>query len=62
VTGHFNGKISSGKYEFIWKVRDENEEAHGRGWLQKQENMDIIEGEFLFYEGDNSKFTAKRYK
>jgi hypothetical protein len=60
VTGQIEGRLSSKKYEFIWEGSDENYEAHGSGWLQKHDNNDIIEGEFRFYEGDNSKFIAKR--
>jgi len=49
------------KYEFNWAGNDENDEANGSGWLKVKDN-DTIEGEFLFCEGDNSTFIAKRYK
>ncbi len=61
VTGQMNGKMIDDKYEFIWEGNDENDEAHGSGWLKIKDN-NMIEGEFRFYEGDNSKFIAKRYK
>ena len=61
VSGEIKGKLINEKYEFIWEGNDENDEAHGSGWL-KVKDIDIIEGEFRFYEGDNSTFIAKRNK
>jgi hypothetical protein len=61
VTGEMNGKINGEKYEFNWEGNDENDEASGSGWITIKDN-NAIEGEFRFYEGDNSTFIAIRYK
>lgn len=62
VTGQFYGRLSLDKFEFVWEGNDENDEAHGSGWLQIYDHKDILEGEIQFYNGDDSKFKAKRYK
>ena len=53
--------VDDQRLEFTWAGNDENDEASGSGWIKLKEK-DIIEGEFRFHNGDDSKFVAKRVK
>ncbi|MGA1867576.1 MAG: hypothetical protein ACMUJM_03415 [bacterium] len=63
VSGEMDGKIveypDGKRFEFTWEGNDECDPAHGSGWLKLKEK-DILEGEFRFYDGDDSTFLAKR--
>ncbi|MDM8559461.1 hypothetical protein [Candidatus Parabeggiatoa sp. HSG14] len=67
VSGSIDGKIvkhlGKKRFEFSWDGTDENDPASGRGWLQIQsDNNNIIDGEFIFFEGDESTFIAHKYE
>ncbi len=63
------GQISGGvtkyareeRYDFTFEGNDENDPTSGRGWLKLKEK-DRAEGEFIFHEGDDSTFQAKRQR
>ncbi len=61
VSGQMQGKWKGNKYEFLWEGQDECDEDHGGGWL-KLVDQNTLEGEFKFYNGDDSTFTATRNK
>jgi len=46
------------RLEFSWEGQDENDEAHGRGWVTIKNEQ--IEGRFYFHLGDNSAFKAMK--
>lgn len=64
VHGFIDGKIvkynEGNKFEFSWQGNDEMDEASGSGWIKfRNEISSEIDGEFKFFEGDNSTFIAK---
>ena len=62
VHGYIDGKVvkykEGNKFEFSWEGNDEMEEVNGNGWIRLKDNNKEIEGEFRFFEGDNSTFLA----
>jgi hypothetical protein len=65
VHGFVDGKIvqynEGNKFEFCWQGNDEMDEVNGCGWVKFcSANKNEIEGEFRFFEGDDSTFIAKR--
>ena len=65
IRGFLDGKIvdyrDENKFEFSWTGRDENEEVNGSGWLKfPKGHEDTVNGEFRFYQGDDSTFEAVR--
>jgi len=65
VHGFIDGKIvkynDGNKFEFSWQGNDEMDEASGSGWIKfRTEKSNEIDGEFRFFEGDDSAFIAKR--
>ncbi|OQX14033.1 MAG: hypothetical protein BWK80_42265 [Desulfobacteraceae bacterium IS3] len=65
VHGYLDGKSVSytdgDKFEFSWEGNDEMDEASGSGWVRiKHDNKNELEGEFRFFQGDDSTFVAKR--
>lgn len=63
VTGNFIGKVieqnNNEKFTFKWVGTDELEPVNGIGWIEII-NEDLIEGEFIFYDGEESKFKARK--
>ena len=64
VHGYIDGKIvkykEGNRFEFSWEGNDEMDEANGTGWIRLKDNNREIEGEFRFFEGDNSTFLANK--
>ena len=64
VSGGIDGEVvklgNAERFEFTWEGQDENDEALGRGWAIIKNNH--IEGRFYFHLGDDSWFTAQKYK
>ena len=64
VHGFIDGKIvqynEGNKFEFAWQGNDEMDEASGSGWIKfRSKTKNEIDGEFKFFEGDDSTFIAK---
>ncbi len=61
VSAKINGKMvdynGQERFEFTFKGNDEGESTSGSGWVMPKEK-DIIEGEFRFHNGDDSRFLA----
>lgn len=65
VSVDIDGKIVEYKdekrFEFSWQGFDECDPANGCGWLKSSKNdKDVINGEFRFFEGDDSTFIAHK--
>jgi len=62
VSGQIDGKIvkypNGNRFEFSWEGADECDSASGCGWLKMPK--DVVEGEFRFFQGDESTFVASR--
>ena len=65
VSGEIDGKVvdhaDKKRFEFTFEGNDENDDTSGSGWI-KLKDKSIIEGEFRFHQGDDSKFLARRAK
>jgi hypothetical protein len=63
VHGYMRGKVKTRNgetlYKFRWEGNDENDEAHGDGWLL-MDDPDEVEGEIAFFDGDEHYFRAKK--
>lgn len=65
VRGFIDGKIvqynEENKFEFSWQGNDEMDEVFGSGWIKfRSKTKNKFDGEFRFFEGDDSTFIAKR--
>ena len=63
VSGYIDGEIdedpTGSRFEFTWDGNDECDPASGSGWL-KLKDAATLEGKFIFHNGDDSKFGARR--
>lgn len=66
VTGGLSGRVvddvdieGKKRFEFTWEGSDECDPAFGSGWVRIKET-NILEGEFMIHDGDDSTFLAKK--
>lgn len=59
VSASLDGKMCGERFEFNFEGFDECDETSGSGWITLKDK-NTIEGEFRFFQGDDSTFLAKR--
>ena len=59
IVGRMEDHIRGKRFEFTFDGCDENDEVSGRGWIELT-GKDSITGEFVFQNGDSSRFKAER--